>query len=258
MRRSMSSRPPRTARSIYLPQSQWRAMRGRERGRRSVGELRFLQGFRRISPRQPLDPERGRLSAWRLPGALRFSQRRPRRRPSLLRNPLPWRGSLGDFQGEVVWNWGPTEGTGSGPSLYEPRPAYQSWSRTSSEARGALPTSRPSPTHLPGCGSTTRTFRVGSSSMGPAFPLRYGRASSTRRVGSTTPRQQSSPKSTQVHPYSANLAEGSRTTPPVRAASDPTSRASWPPKAGNFGPGWAARSVGKSEPDQKPRSTRNG
>jgi kumamolisin len=24
-----------------------------------------------------------------------------------------------------VWNWGPTEGTGGGPSLYEPRPFYQ-------------------------------------------------------------------------------------------------------------------------------------
>jgi kumamolisin len=44
---------------------------------------------------------------------------------SLVRNPLPWRGNLGDFQGEVVWNWGPTEGTGGGPSLYEPRPFYQ-------------------------------------------------------------------------------------------------------------------------------------
>jgi len=44
---------------------------------------------------------------------------------SLVRNPLPWRGNLGDFQGEVVWNWGPTEGTGGGPSLYEPRPPYQ-------------------------------------------------------------------------------------------------------------------------------------
>jgi kumamolisin len=44
---------------------------------------------------------------------------------SLVRNPLPWRGRLGDFQGEVVWNWGPTEGTGGGPSLYEPRLAYQ-------------------------------------------------------------------------------------------------------------------------------------
>jgi subtilase family serine protease len=44
---------------------------------------------------------------------------------SLVRNPLPWRGRLGDFQGEVVWNWGPTEGTGGGPSLYEPRPPYQ-------------------------------------------------------------------------------------------------------------------------------------
>ena len=44
---------------------------------------------------------------------------------SLVRNPLPWRGQLGDFQGEVVWNWGPTEGTGGGPSVYEPRPPYQ-------------------------------------------------------------------------------------------------------------------------------------
>jgi kumamolisin len=44
---------------------------------------------------------------------------------SLVRNPLPWRGNLGDFQGEVVWNWGPTEGTGGGPSLYERRPLYQ-------------------------------------------------------------------------------------------------------------------------------------
>jgi kumamolisin len=44
---------------------------------------------------------------------------------SLVRNPLPWRGNLGDFQGEVVWNWGPTEGTSGGPSLYEPRPPYQ-------------------------------------------------------------------------------------------------------------------------------------
>jgi subtilase family serine protease len=44
---------------------------------------------------------------------------------SLVRNPLPWRGNLGDFQGEVVWNWGPTEGTSGGPSLYEARPPYQ-------------------------------------------------------------------------------------------------------------------------------------
>jgi kumamolisin len=44
---------------------------------------------------------------------------------SLVRNPLPWRGNLGDFQGEVVWNWGPTEGTAGGPSVYEPRPPYQ-------------------------------------------------------------------------------------------------------------------------------------
>jgi subtilase family serine protease len=45
--------------------------------------------------------------------------------PSLVRNPLPWRGNLGYLQGEVVWNWRPTEGTGGGPSLYEPRPPYQ-------------------------------------------------------------------------------------------------------------------------------------
>jgi kumamolisin len=45
---------------------------------------------------------------------------------SLVRNPLPWRGNLGDFQSEVVWNWGPTEGSAGGPSLYEPRPPYQS------------------------------------------------------------------------------------------------------------------------------------
>jgi kumamolisin len=45
---------------------------------------------------------------------------------SLVRNPLPWRGNLGDFESEVVWNWGPTEGTSGGPSLYEPRPLYQS------------------------------------------------------------------------------------------------------------------------------------
>ncbi|MBV8133868.1 MAG: S53 family peptidase [Alphaproteobacteria bacterium] len=44
---------------------------------------------------------------------------------SLVRNPLPWQGNLGDFKGEVVWNWGPSGGTGGGPSAYEPCPAYQ-------------------------------------------------------------------------------------------------------------------------------------
>jgi kumamolisin len=44
---------------------------------------------------------------------------------SLVRNPLPWQGNLGDFRGEVVWNWGPSGGTGGGPSAYEPRPPYQ-------------------------------------------------------------------------------------------------------------------------------------
>jgi subtilase family serine protease len=44
---------------------------------------------------------------------------------SLVRNILPWRGNLGDFQGEAVWNWGSAAGTGAGPSAYEPRPHYQ-------------------------------------------------------------------------------------------------------------------------------------
>jgi kumamolisin len=44
---------------------------------------------------------------------------------SLVRNLLPWRGNLGDFQGEAVWSWGIAAGTGAGPSAYEPRPRYQ-------------------------------------------------------------------------------------------------------------------------------------
>ena len=44
---------------------------------------------------------------------------------SLVRNLLTWRGNLGDFQGEAVWNWGIAAGTGAGPSAYEPRPRYQ-------------------------------------------------------------------------------------------------------------------------------------
>jgi hypothetical protein len=154
---------------------------------------------------------------------------------SLVRNPLPWRGNLGDFQGEVVWNWGPTEGTGGGPSLYEPRPPYQY------PVKDIVGSSRGTPdvaaVALPACGSMTRTFRVGSSSVEPAFPLRYGRASSTR-VASTTPRRPNSSKSMPAHPCSKKLPEGSRTSLPVRAVSDPTSRAFWPPKAGNSAPGW--------------------
>jgi kumamolisin len=44
---------------------------------------------------------------------------------SLVRNLLPWRGNLGDFEGEAVWSWGSAAGTGAGPSAYEPRPHYQ-------------------------------------------------------------------------------------------------------------------------------------
>jgi kumamolisin len=44
---------------------------------------------------------------------------------SLVRNLLPWRGNLGDFEGEAVWSWGSAAGTGAGPSAYEPRPRYQ-------------------------------------------------------------------------------------------------------------------------------------
>jgi kumamolisin len=44
---------------------------------------------------------------------------------SLVRNLLTWRGNLGDFQGEAVWNWGSAAGTGAGPSAFEPRPRYQ-------------------------------------------------------------------------------------------------------------------------------------
>jgi len=44
---------------------------------------------------------------------------------SLVRNLLTWRGNLGDFQGEAVWNWGIAAGTGAGPSAYELRPRYQ-------------------------------------------------------------------------------------------------------------------------------------
>jgi hypothetical protein len=43
--------------------------------------------------------------------------------------------------------------------------------------------------------------------------------------------------------WSDEASRGSRISPPVRAVSDPTSRASWPPKAGTSAPGWAARSV---------------
>jgi kumamolisin len=42
-----------------------------------------------------------------------------------VRNLLPWRGNLGDFQGEAVWSWGSAAGTGAGPSAYESRPNYQ-------------------------------------------------------------------------------------------------------------------------------------
>jgi hypothetical protein len=112
---------------------------------------------------------------------------------SLVRNPLPWRGSLGDFQGEVVWNWGPSEGTGGGPSLYEPRPAYQFLVKNIVGSSRGTPDVAAVADLFTGCGSTTRTFRVGSPLVEPAFPPRYGRASSTRRVGSTTPRGRTRP-----------------------------------------------------------------
>jgi kumamolisin len=57
---------------------------------------------------------------------------------SLVRNLLPWRGNLGDFQGEAVWSWGSAAGTGAGPSAYESRPHYQDPIRqTVGSSRGA-------------------------------------------------------------------------------------------------------------------------
>ena len=174
---------------------------------------------------------------------------------SLVGNPLSWRGTLGDFGGEVVWNWGPSGGTGGGPSAYEPRPPYQFLIKNMVGSSRGTPDSPPSPTPLPGCGSTTRNLSVGAPSVEPTFPLRYGRASSTRRVGSTTPRWPSTPKSTRAHPCSRKVLECLRTLPPAPAVSDPTSRASWPPKAETSAPGWAARSViSGSKPSQGPPS----
>jgi hypothetical protein len=161
---------------------------------------------------------------------------------SLLRNPLPWRGSLDDFQGEVVWNWGPTEGTGGGPSPYEPRPAYQFLVNNIVGSSRGTPDVAAVADPFTGCGSTTRAFLVGSSLVEPAF--HPGMGGHRQRGGSG--RQLHAVEVAQIYAsasWSDEASRGSRTSPPVRAVSDPTSRASWPLKAGTSAPGWAARSV---------------
>jgi hypothetical protein len=66
------------------------------------------------------------------------------------------------------------------PSLYEPAPLISSWSRTSSKARGALPTCRVADPST-GCGSTTRTFGLARRWWNQRF--HPGMASSTRGSG---------------------------------------------------------------------------
>src|SRR5271169_5179356 len=107
---------------------------------------------------------------------------------SLVRNPLPWRGNLGDFQGEVVWNWGPTEGTGGGPSLYEPRPPYQYLVTDIVGSSRGTPDVAVAADPFTGCGSTTRTFRVGSLSGEPAFsaPVWAGIVNAAGRFNNST------------------------------------------------------------------------
>ena len=235
-------------------------MRGRERRRRSFDELGLLRICQRDSPLHLLYPERRRLFRRcrrfsRGVVSFRFSQCRLRGRHQPGGQPAVMAGTLGDFGGEVVWNWGPSRGTGGGPRAYEPRPPYQFLIKNMVGSSRGTPDSPPSPTPLPGCGSTTRNLSVGAPSVEPTFPLRYGRASSTRRVGSTTPRWPSTPKSTRAHPCSRKVLECLRTLPPAPAVSDPTSRASWPPKAETSAPGWAARSViSGSKPSQGPPS----
>ncbi len=115
---------------------------------------------------------------------------------SLVRNLLTWRGNLGDFQGEAVWNWGSAAGTGAGPAPTSRVPVIRTRSGTSSEACVGLPTSPQLPTPPPAYGFTKA---VGSSSVAPASPPRYGLASSMRPAGSTAPRLPSSPKSIRGH-----------------------------------------------------------
>jgi hypothetical protein len=161
---------------------------------------------------------------------------------SLLRNPLPWRGSLDDFQGEVVWNWDPPKVPAAVPASTSLAPLISSWSTTSSEARGALPTWRPSPTPSPGVDLRHEPFWLARRWWNQRF--HPGMGGHRQRGGSG--RQLHAVEVAQIYAsasWSDEASRGSRTSPPVRAVSDPTSRASWPLKAGTSAPGWAARSV---------------
>jgi hypothetical protein len=162
---------------------------------------------------------------------------------SLVRNPLPWRGNLGDFQGEVVWNWGPTEGTGGGPSLYEPRPFYQYL------ITNIVGSSRGTPDVAAVADPFTGVWIYDTNLMGwlvvggtsVSTPVWAGIVNAAGRFNNSTAAELA--QIYQAHCCSRKLPEASRTSPPVRAVSDPTSRASWPPKAGTSAPGSAVRSV---------------
>jgi hypothetical protein len=107
-------------------------MRGRERGRRSVDELGFLRGLPAKQPFDSLFTQTGVIyftAAGDSLGAL-YPSVSPNvvavGGTSLVRNPLPWRGSLGDFQGEDVWNGDPPKVPAAAPASTSPAPLISS------------------------------------------------------------------------------------------------------------------------------------
>jgi hypothetical protein len=230
------------------------------------GEVSMSWGFSEASGetafRRPLYPERGRL--------FRCYRRTPRVPyiPPLLPMSSPsaapaWCAIR--CRGEAAWAISKARSCGIGdpakapaaaPASTSPAPLISSWSRTSSEARGALPTWRPSPTSSPGVDLRHEPFGLARRWWNQRF--HPGMGGHRQRGGSG--RQLHAVELAQIYAsasWSEEASRGSGTSPPVRAVSDPTLRASWPPKAGTSAPGWAARSVTLAS-ENLTRSTRNG
>jgi hypothetical protein len=154
----------------------------------------------------------------------------------------PWRGSLGDFQGEVVWDLGPPKT----PVAALPSTSPVALSIPDQRHRGKLAG------HSRRGGRRRPIYRRVDLRHEP-FGLARRRRNQRFHPGMGRHRQRGG-SGRQLHPvelaqiyasasWSDEASRGSRTSPPVRAVSDPTSRASWPLKAGTSAPGWAARWV---------------
>ena len=138
---------------------------------------------------------------------------------------------------------GPTEGTGGGPSLYEARTPYQFL------VKDIVGSSRGTPDVAAVADPFTGVWIydtnlsgwlvVGGTSL--STPVWVGIANAAGRFNNSTTAELA-----QIYASASLFEEAARGFTDItsaRAVSDPTSRASWLPKAGTSAPGSAARSV---------------